>query len=112
MAAAFAADGIAARLSRQELEIRGLAAEIGRLKEPERWPGGLALLHEASPELQELRAENEKLRYRLLHLRRSLTAELARSTGGGAHPGQKQQRAGGREVTASGPIACERFTRE
>ncbi|KAJ6664306.1 hypothetical protein lerEdw1_008525 [Lerista edwardsae] len=109
MAAAFAADGIASRLSRQELEIRGLAAEIGRLKEPERWPGGGTSSHEASPELQELRAENEKLRYRLLHLRRSLTAELARSTGGDAHPGQQQQqRAGGREEPPKADlVACQ-----
>ncbi|XP_054858826.1 threonine--tRNA ligase 2, cytoplasmic [Eublepharis macularius] len=83
-----ATDGIASRLARQEREIRCLAAEIGRLKEPERWPGGLGLLGEASPALQALRAENEKLRYRLLHLRRSLQAELGR-------PGQPPEEKGG-----------------
>ncbi|XP_032635667.1 threonine--tRNA ligase 2, cytoplasmic isoform X2 [Chelonoidis abingdonii] len=69
---AAAAEAIALRLARQEEEIRWLTAEIGRLKEPEpeRGPGS------SSPELHRLRAENEKLRYRLLHLRRSLTAEL------------------------------------
>ncbi|XP_044836732.1 threonine--tRNA ligase 2, cytoplasmic isoform X2 [Mauremys mutica] len=71
---AAAAEAITLRLARQEEEIRCLTAEIGRLKEPEpeRGPGS------CSPELHRLRAENEKLRYRLLHLRRSLTAELGR----------------------------------
>ncbi|XP_074862765.1 threonine--tRNA ligase 2, cytoplasmic isoform X2 [Carettochelys insculpta] len=70
--AAAAAAAIASRLARQEEEIRCLTAEIGRLKEPEPESG----LGSSSPELQRLRAENEKLRYRLLHLRRSLAAEL------------------------------------
>ncbi|XP_017682937.1 PREDICTED: probable threonine--tRNA ligase 2, cytoplasmic [Lepidothrix coronata] len=70
-----AAEAAALRVSRQERELRWLAAEVGRLKEPQepRCPGT------ASPELQRLRAENEKLRYRLLHLRRSLAAELGRA---------------------------------
>ncbi|XP_077174454.1 threonine--tRNA ligase 1, cytoplasmic-like [Paroedura picta] len=80
MAAAMAAEGIASRLARQEQEIRGLAAEIGRLKEPE-----------ISPELQALRAENEKLRYRRLHLRRSLQAELGR----------------GKEPPGANTVACQ-----
>ncbi|XP_038276435.1 threonine--tRNA ligase 2, cytoplasmic isoform X1 [Dermochelys coriacea] len=75
---AAAAEAIALRLARQEEEIRRLTAEIGRLKEqePQRGPGS------SSPELHGLRAENEKLRYRLLHLRRSLTAELGPAGGG------------------------------
>uniref|UniRef100_A0ACB8E5G2 Threonine--tRNA ligase 2, cytoplasmic n=1 Tax=Sphaerodactylus townsendi TaxID=933632 RepID=A0ACB8E5G2_9SAUR len=96
-----AVEGIAARLARQEQEIRGLAAEIGRLKEPERWPGGLGLCPDASPELQALRAENEKLLYRRLHLRRSLQAELAR---------QQQQQpgaAGGQEPSSAKSVACQ-----
>ncbi|XP_027500316.1 threonine--tRNA ligase 2, cytoplasmic [Corapipo altera] len=70
-----AAEAAALRVSRQERELRWLAAEVGRLKEPQepRCSGT------ASPELQRLRAENEKLRYRLLHLRRSLAAELGRA---------------------------------
>ncbi|XP_077684348.1 threonine--tRNA ligase 1, cytoplasmic-like isoform X1 [Eretmochelys imbricata] len=71
---AAAAEAIALRLARQEEEIRWLTAEIGRLKEQE--PGRSPA--SSSPELHWLRAENEKLRYRLLHLRRSLTAELGR----------------------------------
>nr|XP_056722009.1 threonine--tRNA ligase 1, cytoplasmic-like [Euleptes europaea] len=84
MAAAAAA--VASRLARQEQEMRCLAAEIGRLKEPERWPGGLGLPADPSPELQALRAENEKLRYRRLHLRRSLQAQLGRA--GEEEPGE------------------------
>lgn len=72
---AAATDAVASRLARQEEAIRWLTAEIGRLKEPERGAG-------SSPELHRLRAENEKLRYRLLHLRRSLAAELGRAAGG------------------------------
>ncbi|XP_058703127.1 threonine--tRNA ligase 2, cytoplasmic [Poecile atricapillus] len=73
--AAAAAEAAELRLARQERELRWLLAEVGRLKEPQelRCPGS------ASPELQRLRAENEKLRYRLLHLRRSLAAELGRA---------------------------------
>lgn len=73
--AAAAAEVAALRLSRQEQELRWLTAEVGRLKEREAScrPGS------CSPELQRLRAENEKLRYRLLHLRRSLAAELGRA---------------------------------
>ncbi|NWZ78822.1 SYTC2 ligase, partial [Poecile atricapillus] len=72
---AAAAEAAELRLARQERELRWLLAEVGRLKEPQelRCPGS------ASPELQRLRAENEKLRYRLLHLRRSLAAELGRA---------------------------------
>uniref|UniRef100_A0ABM5EZ06 threonine--tRNA ligase n=1 Tax=Pogona vitticeps TaxID=103695 RepID=A0ABM5EZ06_9SAUR len=76
MAAATATAGIASRLARQEQEIRSLAAEIGRLKEPERWPvaASAAVPAALSPELQVLREENEKLR----DLRRRLREERAR----------------------------------
>ncbi|XP_075753846.1 threonine--tRNA ligase 2, cytoplasmic [Pelodiscus sinensis] len=74
---AAATDAVASRLARQEEAIRWLTAEIGRLKEPEPERGA-----GSSPELHRLRAENEKLRYRLLHLRRSLAAELGRAAGG------------------------------
>ncbi|XP_068954543.1 threonine--tRNA ligase 2, cytoplasmic [Petaurus breviceps papuanus] len=81
-----AADAVASRLARQEQDIRWLTAEIGRLKEqqpphpgrepgPEVWPRWAG---SPSPELERLRGENEKLRYRLQHLRRSLEAELGR----------------------------------
>lgn len=70
-----AAEAAARRLWRQEQELRWLAAEVGRLKEP----GAPRSAAGCSPEVERLRAENEKLRYRLLHLRRSLAAELARA---------------------------------
>ncbi|XP_051836929.1 threonine--tRNA ligase 2, cytoplasmic isoform X2 [Antechinus flavipes] len=82
-----AADAVASRLARQEQDIRWLTAEIGRLKEqqqqpepelepePGPWPSWAG---SPSPELERLRGENEKLRYRLQHLRRSLEAELSR----------------------------------
>ncbi|KAG8144858.1 hypothetical protein E2320_013266 [Naja naja] len=72
MAAAAAA--VEGRLARQEREVRGLAAEVARLKEASAW----ASPERPGPELRALREENEKLRYRLLHLRRSLAAERAR----------------------------------
>uniref|UniRef100_H0Z5V3 threonine--tRNA ligase n=1 Tax=Taeniopygia guttata TaxID=59729 RepID=H0Z5V3_TAEGU len=90
--AAAAAEAAELRLSRQEQELRWLAAEVGRLKEPQE----LQCSGSASPELQRLRAENEKLRYRLLHLRRSLAAELGR-----AAPAQPP--AGGEKVSGANP---------
>ncbi|TRZ21434.1 hypothetical protein HGM15179_005655 [Zosterops borbonicus] len=88
-AAAAGAEAAELRLARQERELRWLAAEVGRLKEPQE----LRCPDSASPELQRLRAENEKLRYRLLHLRRSLAAELGRA----------QPPAGGEEVSSASP---------
>ncbi|XP_063268622.1 threonine--tRNA ligase 2, cytoplasmic isoform X2 [Prinia subflava] len=90
--AAGAAEAAELRLARQERELRWLAAEVGRLKEPQELP----CPGSASPELQRLRAENEKLRYRLLHLRRSLAAELGR-----AAPALPP--AGGEEVSSAIP---------
>lgn len=75
MAAAAAAEVVSQRLSRQEQELLWLTAEVAQLKGQEA-PGCPA---SCSPELQRLRAENEKLRYRLLHLRRSLAVELGRA---------------------------------
>ncbi|NXD83473.1 SYTC2 ligase, partial [Halcyon senegalensis] len=72
---AVAAEVVALRLSRQERELSWLSAEVGRLRVQE----APCSLGSCSPELQRLRAENEKLRYRLLHLRRSLAAELGRA---------------------------------
>ncbi|XP_007479536.1 threonine--tRNA ligase 2, cytoplasmic [Monodelphis domestica] len=74
-----AADAVASRLERQEQDIRWLSAEIGRLKEQQQQPGPWPRWASSpSPELERLRGENEKLRYRLQHLRRSLEAELSR----------------------------------
>lgn len=80
------AECIAARLAAQEEQIRLLSNEISTLRD------GLSrgLVSDGvagvSPELEGLRTENEKLKYRLLHLRRGLQAELELEA-----PGKKQQ---------------------
>ncbi|XP_007520916.1 arginine--tRNA ligase, cytoplasmic [Erinaceus europaeus] len=61
-----------ARLLQQETEIQALSAEVERLRD-----GGRP---EGSPELEQLREENLKLKYRLAVLRRSLQAERGRPT--------------------------------
>lgn len=69
------AERLAARLAAQEEQIRLLAQEIHRLRD------GLVPNRDAaegSPLLDSLRADNEKLRYRLVHLRRGLQAERER----------------------------------
>ncbi|XP_037547002.1 threonine--tRNA ligase 1, cytoplasmic [Nematolebias whitei] len=70
------AECLAERLAAQEEQIRLLSREISGLRDG--LSGNLTAASEAaiSPELESLRAENEKLRYRLLHLRRGLQAEL------------------------------------
>lgn len=67
------AERLAARLTSQEKQIRLLTQEIYKLRD------GLLLnldMVEVSPLLDSLRTDNEKLRYRLVHLRRGLQAEL------------------------------------
>ncbi|XP_061567016.1 threonine--tRNA ligase 1, cytoplasmic [Cololabis saira] len=65
------AECLAARLAAQEEQIRLLTGEISSLRD------GLVrgLGEVVTPELESLRSENEKLRYRLVHLRRSLQLE-------------------------------------
>lgn len=69
------AECMADRLSAQEEQIRLLYKEISLRDGLTR---GLDAVDTAgvSPELESLRAENEKLQYRLLHLRRGLRTEL------------------------------------
>lgn len=70
------AECLAARLAAQEEQICLLTKEISTLRD------GLSRGLDAvgfvgvSTELESLRTENEKLRYRLLHLRRGLQSEL------------------------------------
>uniref|UniRef100_A0A4W4E631 threonine--tRNA ligase n=1 Tax=Electrophorus electricus TaxID=8005 RepID=A0A4W4E631_ELEEL len=77
------ADCIAARLSAQEQHIEALSREITRLRDGLSGAQVSAALAD-SPELGNLRSENEKLKYRLVHLRRSLRAELELETHGHA----------------------------
>lgn len=71
------AECLATRLSAQEEQIRLLTAEISSLRDG--LSNGFDVSGAAgpvSPGLESLRTENEKLRYRLLHLRRGLQEEL------------------------------------
>ncbi|XP_015238458.1 PREDICTED: probable threonine--tRNA ligase 2, cytoplasmic [Cyprinodon variegatus] len=81
------ADCMAARLTAQEEQIRLLTAEISALRDG---LNGGADHAGVSPEVESLRAENEKLRYRLLHLRRGLQAEMEMEEAQGKkQPGEK-----------------------
>ncbi|XP_078541057.1 threonine--tRNA ligase 1, cytoplasmic-like [Lissotriton helveticus] len=71
---------MASRLAAQEEAIRLLTGEIGRLTRQEEAA--------SSPGLELLRAENEKLRYRILHLQRSLRAEQEAGHGSQASPAE------------------------
>uniref|UniRef100_A0A669EHI8 threonine--tRNA ligase n=1 Tax=Oreochromis niloticus TaxID=8128 RepID=A0A669EHI8_ORENI len=70
------AECLAARLAAQEEQILLLTREISTLRDGLGQGLDAAGLAVVSPELENLRTENEKLRYRLLHLRRGLQAEL------------------------------------
>ncbi|XP_040457412.1 threonine--tRNA ligase 2, cytoplasmic isoform X3 [Falco naumanni] len=99
---AAAAEATARRVWRQEQELRWLTAEVGRLKEQ----GALSSPGGGSPELQRLRAENEKLRYRLLHLRRSLAAELGRAAPAETQAGGQPSAGCWEEAGAQGCAPC------
>lgn len=91
------AECLAARLAAQEEQIRLLAGEISSLRDGLS-RGGLNSVGAAviTPELETLRTENEKLKYRLLHLRRGLQAELRleeETAKGGKQHGVKCDRA-------------------
>lgn len=74
---------MAARLAAQEDQIEVLTQEISTLRDGLVRGVPAAGVNTPSPELQTLRNENEKLRYRLLHLRRGLQAELELEQGQG-----------------------------
>lgn len=66
------AECLAARLTAQEEQIRRLTQEISKLRDG--LSGNVDIVG-VSPLLETLRSDNEKLRYRLVHLRRGLQAE-------------------------------------
>ncbi|KAI5623761.1 threonine--tRNA ligase, cytoplasmic, partial [Silurus asotus] len=87
------AEHVAGRLAAQEQQIEALSEEIRRLRDG-LGGGGCCLsagLSSGSDELDDLRSENEKLRYRLVHLRRALRDELELETKGraGARTGRE-----------------------
>ncbi|MBN3314124.1 SYTC2 ligase, partial [Atractosteus spatula] len=88
------AESLVARLAAQEEQVRLLTQEVSWLRgglggDPAAVPGLCS-----SPELETLRNENEKLRYRILHLRRSLQSESDPETGAREGEEGKETRAG------------------
>ncbi|XP_034076520.1 threonine--tRNA ligase 1, cytoplasmic-like isoform X7 [Gymnodraco acuticeps] len=81
------AECMAARLAAQEEQIRLLSGEISSLRDGLSQGLDAGVGAKVSPELESLRTENEKLRYRLLHLRRALKEEPQLG-------GQKQEKGG------------------
>lgn len=69
------AECFAARLAAQEEQICLLTKEISTLRDGLSRGLDVVGFVGVSPELESLRTENEKLRYRLLHLRRALQSE-------------------------------------
>ncbi|XP_055087352.1 threonine--tRNA ligase 1, cytoplasmic [Periophthalmus magnuspinnatus] len=70
------AEHLAARLAAQEEQIQDLTREITTLRDDLCRGFCADGINFATPELETLRTENEKLKYRLVHLRRGLQAEL------------------------------------
>lgn len=98
------AECLAARLTAQEEQIRRLTREISELRDG--LSGDLDVVG-VSPLLETLRTDNEKLRYRLVHLRRGLQAERglrADSPQDAKKPAASQKVASkpGRETTGGG----------
>ncbi|XP_061100842.1 threonine--tRNA ligase 1, cytoplasmic-like [Conger conger] len=70
------AECMAARLGAQEEQICLLSSEISRLRDSLCGDLGALASFASTTELESLRSENDKLKYRILHLRRGLQAEL------------------------------------
>ncbi|KAI4882135.1 hypothetical protein NFI96_027678, partial [Prochilodus magdalenae] len=98
------AERMAARLAAQERQIEALGKEIGRLRDG-LISGHVAAELASSAELENLRSENEKLKYRLVHLRRGLQAEQELETKGGHEKKSKEnsQKAGKEAPKESAP---------
>uniref|UniRef100_A0A8C6WY82 threonine--tRNA ligase n=1 Tax=Neogobius melanostomus TaxID=47308 RepID=A0A8C6WY82_9GOBI len=90
------AELLAARLATQEDQIQALTREIANLRDVLSKGSCANSIDTASPALETLRTENEKLKYRLVHLRRGLQAD------------QQQQQQGGRKQTAKCDTARRR----
>ncbi|XP_054625757.1 threonine--tRNA ligase 1, cytoplasmic isoform X2 [Dunckerocampus dactyliophorus] len=101
------ADCLAARLAAQEEQICLLAGEISSLRDGLSQNLGPAVDADVSPQLESLRSENEKLKYRLLHLRRGLQAELemelekgGRAAGGNGNKGGQTNNKAAKKVSS------------
>ncbi|XP_062404770.1 threonine--tRNA ligase 1, cytoplasmic [Sardina pilchardus] len=85
------AERMAARLAAQEEQIELLSNEITLLRDGICGGQDIFKALASSPELEELRTENEKLKYRLIHLRRGLREELPLEAKQGQAPAKKGQ---------------------
>uniref|UniRef100_A0A8C7HCP3 threonine--tRNA ligase n=1 Tax=Oncorhynchus kisutch TaxID=8019 RepID=A0A8C7HCP3_ONCKI len=83
---------MAARLTAQEEQIELLTREFSLLRDGLNGGPEVASILASSPELESLRSENEKLKFRLVHLRRGLQEELALEGQGkgGTNKGQEK----------------------
>uniref|UniRef100_A0A673YAR7 threonine--tRNA ligase n=1 Tax=Salmo trutta TaxID=8032 RepID=A0A673YAR7_SALTR len=83
---------MAARLTAQEEQIELLTREFSLLRDGLNGGSEVASILASSPELESLRSENEKLKFRLVHLRRGLQEELALEGQGkrGTNKGQEK----------------------
>uniref|UniRef100_A0A8C7G0Z9 threonine--tRNA ligase n=1 Tax=Oncorhynchus kisutch TaxID=8019 RepID=A0A8C7G0Z9_ONCKI len=84
---------MAARLTAQEEQIELLTREFSLLRDGLNGGPEVASILASSPELESLRGENEKLKFRLVHLRRGLHEELALEAQGkrGTNKGQEKK---------------------
>uniref|UniRef100_A0A8C7G1H0 threonine--tRNA ligase n=1 Tax=Oncorhynchus kisutch TaxID=8019 RepID=A0A8C7G1H0_ONCKI len=87
------AECMAARLTAQEEQIELLTREFSLLRDGLNGGPEVASILASSPELESLRGENEKLKFRLVHLRRGLHEELALEAQGkrGTNKGQEKK---------------------
>uniref|UniRef100_A0A8C8LMG9 threonine--tRNA ligase n=1 Tax=Oncorhynchus tshawytscha TaxID=74940 RepID=A0A8C8LMG9_ONCTS len=87
------AECMAARLTAQEEQIELLTREFSLLRDGLNGGPEVASILASSPELESLRSENEKLKFRLVHLRRGLLEELALEGQGkrGTNKGQEKK---------------------
>ncbi|KAK6294382.1 hypothetical protein J4Q44_G00352120 [Coregonus suidteri] len=86
------AECMAARLAAQEEQIKLLTREFSILRDGLNGGPDVASILASSPELESLRSENEKLKFRLVHLRRGLQEVRGREGQGkgGTNKGQEK----------------------
>ncbi|XP_029497574.1 threonine--tRNA ligase 2, cytoplasmic-like isoform X2 [Oncorhynchus nerka] len=91
------AECMAARLTAQEEQIELLTREFNLLRDGLNGGPEVASIIASSPELESLRSENEKLKFRLVHLRRGLQEELALEGQGKRVTNKGQEKKTGKE---------------
>jgi hypothetical protein len=91
------AECMAARLTAQEEQIELLTREFSLLRDGLNGGPEVASIIASSPELESLWSENEKLKFRLVHLRRGLQEELALEGQGKGGTNKGQEKKTGKE---------------